>query len=189
MSLEQRMTRLERENKWLRRVVVFAVALFGVAAFMAAGRPQDKNLEVNVLRAQRIQLVDGNGNDIGLLGMSKDGKPTLHIGSAKGTINMTAMGGASLITLAGGNGSLELSSGTDKIPPSLWMHDSMDRERVRLEAKADCPLLALLGEKGFGHGAMALLACDEDSGVVSVIDKNGKNWRARGTGPLNPDRN
>jgi hypothetical protein len=76
--MEERLDRLERENRRWKMIGVSAVTVLGLALLMGAtsfGRSQVK--VADEIRARRFTLVDDKGKVRGILGFSAIGSPTL----------------------------------------------------------------------------------------------------------------
>jgi hypothetical protein len=88
-SLRARLDKLERENRWMRRLAVLVVIAFGVVALAAAQQKDEPKSYI---------LTDAQGKERGRLGMGKEG-PFLHFsdenGKARGGLEM-GKGGISL---------------------------------------------------------------------------------------------
>ena len=63
MTLEDRIVRLERQNRWMKRVVGIAVALVGLLLTLGQSKPQD------VIRARKFMVVDEKGVTRGDFGL------------------------------------------------------------------------------------------------------------------------
>jgi len=97
MTLEQRLEKLERENRWMRRIGAVAVALVGACVLVGQ---VDKELPDLVVRSLKVK--DGNGRVRAWLGTLPDGSPHLRLTSEDLRIR------ANLATHADGSASLAL---------------------------------------------------------------------------------
>ena len=96
MTLEQRVGRLETQNRWVKRV---AAILFGCCAagiLMAQGGPKQEPLS-----AAAISLVDETGEEYLWIGRDKDGRTQLALKWKEGE-------GLSLVTKPGASSSVHL---------------------------------------------------------------------------------
>ena len=75
MTVEQRVEKLERQNKWMRRMGAVAVALVAVVFLMGQGKDGQRTLECERLIIKK----PGVPNKI-VVGFSKNGTPTLKFG-------------------------------------------------------------------------------------------------------------
>jgi len=94
MTISERLAKLERDNRRCRRLLVGLVLLFGVTLYWTMGHQSQtadaavqavKRLSCDELTVRNIKLVNGNGDDVGQLGMSVSGGwPSLFLDDRKG---------------------------------------------------------------------------------------------------------
>jgi len=77
MTTEQRLERLERQNRWMRRIGAVAVAV--AAAVFLIGQGKDK--ELPDLEVRSVTVKDADGKVRAFLGLDGDGSPYLRVGS------------------------------------------------------------------------------------------------------------
>lgn len=73
MSLEQRVERLERQNRQLKVILMLALGALVVAMFVERAQPLQAKRAENVVRAEKFELVDGDGKVQAILEATKDG--------------------------------------------------------------------------------------------------------------------
>lgn len=76
MSIEQRLQRLETENRRLKRAGLVLLLFPALFVLMGQATP-DKAQDENVLRASRFVLTDADGHERGVFGLRTDGQPYL----------------------------------------------------------------------------------------------------------------
>ena len=139
--------------KWAMLVVVVCVAVAAVAVAYAAGKTTPEMPEV--IRAQRFELVDGEGNVSAVL-YSSNGQPRLVLSNPRGNsrvaVYLTPVGGASVLELSGESGySAELTIGRHGNPGLTFM----DKD---LKERADFGLAP--------DGSAGIVLCDREAKVV-----------------------
>ncbi|MHC4137639.1 MAG: hypothetical protein ACYS0K_22055 [Planctomycetota bacterium] len=152
MTTEQRLERLERENRWMRRIGAVGVAV--AAAVFLIGQGKDKELHVQSLR------VGG-----------KDGWATLsakHLSFMDKARTLRVLltrehGGASLM-FADGNGKLRAVLSTTEVGSTrLRLSDHNDEMRALLRVLPDgSPSLGLYDKNGRDRAVL---------GVTTTVDK------------------
>ena len=134
MTTEQRLERLERENRWMRRIGAVAVAV--AAAVFLIGQGKDKDLQDLVVRSVLVKdkhgalraILDKDGliihDEVGLVPLvmlhgngglgiyDRNGRQTLAVGVGRGVAGVFLLGDkngrASLQTAADGSPALRL---------------------------------------------------------------------------------
>ena len=106
MTTEQRLERLERENRWMRRIGAAGVAV--AAAVFLIGQGKDKELPdlvVGSLAVKKLTVKDKDGKERAALFTAADGSPYLTFSEKNGTsrVMLSAHGPAGL-TLYGKDG-------------------------------------------------------------------------------------
>ena len=67
MTLEDRLVRLERQNRWMKRVGGVAVVLAGLFLTLGQSKPPD------IIEARKFVVVDEQGSAMGDLGFNAEG--------------------------------------------------------------------------------------------------------------------
>ena len=186
---EDRLATLERQNRRMRVLLVATGVLAGLAAFLAAG-PADRDVQVRSLKAQTIDLVDAQGNDVGFLGLSAEGTPSLVLRQGRTTVSLTASNDSAQVEVSGGTNnwaaieagrqtlvSLARSDGrvtidiTD-LDPSLAMLDGKGKPRVVLHGRNQDPCLMFVDGE-FGK-LRAYIGSPRGGGRVQLISERGQ---------------
>jgi hypothetical protein len=105
MTTDQRLERLERQNRWMTAAVASMAVVLAVVFLVAAGQDQEKDKPkvLEEVRAKRVAIVDNAGNDRIILdapegrarlamftGASED-KPQLALGVESGGVSVVAL--------------------------------------------------------------------------------------------------
>lgn len=77
-ELVDRLTRLERENRRIKRVGGAILVLMGLLGLSAAAQ-QRKSADYDIVTARQFRVVDGEGNCRGMIGMSET-TPRIFLG-------------------------------------------------------------------------------------------------------------
>ena len=143
MSIEQRLEKLERQNKWMRRIGGVAVALVAAVFLMGQGKEKElPDLEVQSLTVK-----------------AKDGRITKITGGDMTLIDANGETRASLCTSKGGVASLGLNDDSGRyrvaliLPkdgaPGFYLRDRIGRFRALLSLLKDgSPSLRLTDKDG-----------------------------------------
>lgn len=147
MTIEQRLTQLERKNRRLTLVLVLAglAVILAVAVGMAA--PEAVLEEV---KAQKFILVDGDGKFWGGLGVDKTGSNLILIDeNGKGRVWLGMFDGRPQFFLDDENGKTRarLSLAKDS-SPNLFLSDKNENVRAMLTVAEVGPFLALRDADG-----------------------------------------
>jgi hypothetical protein len=129
-ALETRNDSLRRTNRIFKVVSATCLAVIGVLLLTAA--TADNPGEV---KAERFILVDAEGQQYGVMGVSPDGEPGLALMDKKGTVRAA-------LTLVGA--------------PGLTLYDSKGKARAAMEVPSDKPRLRLFDENENTRVAVAL---------------------------------
>jgi len=167
--------------KWLMVAIVACVALAAVMVGCAARQANPTTLQV--VRAQRFELVDAQGRVRIDLGMGVDGStPCVRLldGQDQPRIRLSLRpDGIPALTLLGEKGETraELSLGADG-GPILGLGDEKGQPRAVLRVTADgSSILGLFDDKGKGGAGLAVLSDGRAS--LGLSDDKGKViWRA-----------
>ena len=119
-AVEGRNRGLRKQNRMLKVVSALGLALIGALLLTAAAT--DQPVEV---KAERFILVDGEGRQYAIMGVSADGEPGLAFLDKTGTVRAA-------LTLVGA--------------PGLTLYDSKGKARAALDVPADEPRMQLLDE-------------------------------------------
>ena len=187
--VEERLADLERQNRRMKALLVAMGLLAGSAAFLAAG-PADRDVHVRSLKAQRIDLVDAQGKDVGFLGLSAEGSPSLVLRQGRTTASLLASedtaqvevfggpnrwasmeaGTQTLASLASGDGRVTIDV-TD-LDPSIAMVDGTGKPRVVLHGRNQDPCLMFV-DGDFGK-VRAYIGSPRAGGRVQLISERGQ---------------
>jgi len=155
MILEQRVEKLERENRWMRRIGAVAVAV--VAAVFLVGQGKEKEPPDLVVRSLAVK--DKNGNVRATLGTLANGTPQLRLADRHGKPRAML-------------GTLE----SDLLGLSLWDSDFKVRAALSLNA-AGKPHLRLADEGGVARARLSTVR--DGSAKLELYDAKGKViWKA-----------
>jgi hypothetical protein len=154
MTTEQRLARLERENRWMRRLGAVAVAV--AAAVFLVGQGKDKP---RVVEAQKFVLRDSEGKSRAELSLRERGGVGLDLRDGAGTPR------ASLLLLR-------------PDAPMLALRDGSGRSRLVLSA-ADEGATDMLIKDARGNARVLLGVSHRGSGGIEVYAPNGTViWKA-----------
>jgi hypothetical protein len=205
MTTEQRLARLERENRWTKGIAVALALALGVVLFVSAGQEQEKDKPkvLDQVRAKRFLAVDESGVERGvfeannggatLILRSKDDSHVLVMTAANtaattaAAISLLANGHESVGLIATGQGGMLGVSGSAgrqraticvaATKPAIFLTDSDGKDRFSL----------MIGELGAsldfidGQGTSRLnLQAYDDGPSVSLMDKAGRRRAAFG---------
>lgn len=182
--LRERLDRLERDNRRLKRVgVVIGVLL--MAALGMGQTPGKRVITANefvlidgkgehrmVLAVKEEQpafaLYDGHGQRRALLTLDKDGRPAFALADANGEARLSLglrHGGEPRLSLLDATGHLQLGLGMVIGEPHFWMCDADREVRVRLLLSAGKPELTMYGAEGRAH---VWIKADNDGSVIDL---------------------
>jgi hypothetical protein len=88
-KIEQRVARLERENRRLRFAVVAALLAWGAVFLVGQAAPRKDDAAPAVVKARAFRVVDGSGVPRAAFGANPDGVPYLTLSDAKGQVRAT----------------------------------------------------------------------------------------------------
>ncbi|HUT93365.1 MAG TPA: hypothetical protein VMY37_28135 [Thermoguttaceae bacterium] len=187
--VEERLADLERQNRRMKALLVAMGLLAGSAAFLAAS-PADRDVQVRSLKAQRIDLVDAEGKDVGFLGLSEEGSPSLVLRQGRTTASLLASEDTAQVEVSGGPkrwASMEagtqtlasLASGDGRVTidvtdldPSIAMVDGTGKPRVVLHGRNQDPCLMFV-DGDFGK-VRAYIGSPPAGGRVQLISERGQ---------------
>ena len=116
MHFEDRLRRLERENRWLKRVSGAVLALVAVAGLMSAAFPETTRTLCKTIWAERFILKDAHMNDRILLDAYSYETPRMIVKDEKGrTVTELAFGQNGRTTITTRN-----AAGKASEPMVLW---------------------------------------------------------------------
>jgi hypothetical protein len=190
MTTEERLTRLERKNRWLTLALLF----MGVAATLVVTAGMQRTEAVpEVVKARRFLLVDENGKERARLGLAKafsglvlssENGSAVALAAGNDMQALTFMGEngkqrAVLMTLKDGHAGLAVLDENekprarlvvDKDGPGLNLLDENDKIRAALQLPKDGPSLNLSDENGKQR---AVLGANKDGPILDLFDENG----------------
>ena len=188
-DVERRLAALERQNRRMKALLAAMTVAAGLAALMAAG-PADRDVQVRSLTAQRIDLVDPKGNELGSWGLSEEGGPSLvlrqgrmrvSLVAAEDTAQVEVSGGQSnwaaieagkqtLLSLARGEGRVTIDS-TD-LDPSIAILDRAGKPRAVLHGRNRDPCLMFFD--GDFDKLRAYVGAPPGGGRIQLVDERGR---------------
>jgi len=188
-AVEKRLADLERRARRMKAWLAVMGLLVGLALFLAAA-PADRDVQVRSLQAQRIDLVDAEGKDLGFLGASAEGSPSLVLRHGRTTVSLTACddtaqvevsagpnhwvsmeaGRQTLVSLARGDGRVTIDV-TD-LDPTLAMVDGTGKPRVVLHGRNQDPCLMLVD--GDFAKVRAYVGSPRGGGRIQLIGERGE---------------
>ena len=148
MELENRIDRLERENRRNKRLGLSVLVIAGLMITLGQARPQ----QPDVIRATKFVLVDENGQQRATLGI-ENGGPALVLEDTNG------------------RGVVQLQ--VPKIPdkPSLYLSDPRESARVELAMTMNGPVLHFTDKTGT---RVRLAANELNAPLAAIYDDEGK---------------
>jgi len=188
-AVEKRLADLERQNRRVKALLAVMGMLVGSAVFLAAA-PADRDVQVRSLKAQRIDLVDADGKDLGFLGVSAEGSPSLVLRQGRTTVLLTASDASGQIEVSGGpNHWVSMEAGTQTLlslargdgrvtidvtdlDPTLAMVDGKGGPRLVLHGRSQDPCLMLVD--GDFNKVRAYLGAPRSGGRIQLIGERGE---------------
>ncbi len=137
MSVEERLERLERQNKWMKRIGAVGVAFVAAVLLMGQGKASQP---VKVVVAEKFVLTDSDGKTCGEWGTDR-GLVRLLLRDQEGheLVSLAANEEGTIATLVlmdkGGKNRVELGGGIEGA--GLSLNDWKGHVRVRLYAAPD----------------------------------------------------
>jgi hypothetical protein len=173
MTTEQRLEKLERENRWMRRIGVVAVAVAAIVFLVAQG----KNKVPPDLVVRSLAVKDRNGRiraRLFLQERERGEEPILTMEDPYGTGAYVSPGGLG-ITGAGGKSSAGIGLSNHRAP-GLQMTDTNGRIRVSLST-VGAPTLEMRDAKG---KTRVWLTAAWDGPALELSDKDANTRAALG---------
>jgi len=141
-----RLTRVEKQNRCLKRAGLIVLLVSGTLAVLGATQPK------RISEAEEFVLKDGNGTIRARLAMSLD-RPTLTLVDAKGMPQVGLAGGQEpflVLNQSSGESQVKLSSSKDLFGLALYGKDTAENHGVRagLGVFQGIPALSLYNETG-----------------------------------------
>jgi hypothetical protein len=164
-SIQDRLEKLESQNRWIKRAGAGALVLAALLVLMAAQeQPAAKNKE-----PEKLVLRDGKGNERVWLGMSSEG-PILRFRDDEGKerIWLGLQKNTPGLVVYDEQGKRQATLSTSKSGVNLVFYDEGERRRGWLILGKDGPALHLLGKQ---HAAVSV---EEDGVAIWHHDKAGK---------------
>jgi hypothetical protein len=165
MTTEQRLARLERENRWTKGIAVALALALGVVLFVAAGQDQEKDkLEVlDEVRAKSFVLVDEDQRTRGKLDVGEGSSRLTLFDAAEKAL-------ARISTTASGSSALCLYDPAGKIRVALSY-----MSKAAPTSLQDRAVLTLADRNAMDR---AMLVADPDGGASLVFPDESQNVRA-----------
>jgi hypothetical protein len=166
MTLEQRVRKLEQENRWMRRIA--ALALAAVAAVVLMGQAESDELPELVARS--VTIKDEAGNTRAFFGTSKEGSPTLSLWGKQGFgawLSLTQIAFA-------GRGQQRAALGikpSDERTARLLLCDTVGEPRISLDVTGERPRVDLNDGKGTRRVSLVI---DRERPGMHLRDAGGK---------------
>jgi len=188
-TVEERLAALERQNVRMK-ALLFAVAItVALTAFIAASSAE-RHVQVTSLEAQRINLVDPEGNAIGFLGWSEEGASSLSLRQGRTMVSLVASkdiaqaevsggpdnrvtmeaGQQTLISVARDAGRVTVDA-TDR-EPSIALLDSAGKPRAVLHGRSQDPCLMFV--EGDFDKVRAYIGAPSGGGRIRLVDDRGR---------------
>ena len=173
--LQERMERIEKQNRCLKScMVVLVLSLLALAVMGAKAGPRDGHFRQII--AEGISIVNGAGQELILIGFRKEAGTGIRILNKAGKrvlgIGITADEGGSGILVADKEGRPRIGLGMDKGLPSLAMVDEKGKK-----------IMAMGGGDEIGYGLVIMdeneveragLGFKEGNTGVMIFDDNGQ---------------
>lgn len=150
--IEERLSRLERQNKWLRRLLLAALAIAAGGALLAAGSRvhADSPAWQRTVEAEKFVLRGADGKMHAELSVA-DNVPRLALFDAAGKQRATLVVGSEgpALTLYDTSGMQRAKLAVDSEGPYLGLNSPTGRPHVWLTNAKDGPSITLLDSHGF----------------------------------------
>ena len=89
MTTEERLARLERQNRWMKAAGAVLVLVFVGVLLAGAGQDKDKPKVLDEVRAKAFVVVDKDGKDRASLSCQKDGASFLGMRDQDGKVRVS----------------------------------------------------------------------------------------------------
>ena len=155
MTTEQRLERLERENRWMRRIGAVGVAV--AATVFLIGQGTDK--EPPDLTVRSLTVVDKDGKSRAQLRTTAEGWPslTLRDGDGRVWVALSSLADSSTIGVFGKDGvAVVVMAKRTAGKAAVGLTDANRNLRVRLGISPDGPALDLLDENAKVRAALGV---------------------------------
>lgn len=176
-SLERRLEKLENQLDWMRRSMMGTVAV--AIVLILAATSTDQFVENKVIRAQRFELVNDEGTQRGIWGISK-GVPSFSMKDETGSLRVGIMADKTRPTLtffdkrATSDGFLNLVTlGVSDGGPSLSMWDRKGKKKITIGATEN--VSSLFTHDNEGNMRVGLIGSSKSSGLVFYDEKSTPN--------------
>jgi hypothetical protein len=185
MTTDQRLERLERQNRWMKAAVASMAVVLAVVLLVAAGqdREKDKPKVLEEVRAKKFVVSDSLGHEHGKLyfdDATPPGYVALDLHAAKDTMVRVSSqagdsGGAGFGIYHDGKPRFTCAFAHAKGQPSLFMLDENGKARAGLFINDEGSPVLSIGDK---HGKKrANLFFQDDSPMLSLTNEN-EQWLA-----------
>jgi len=175
--LTQRLDRLERENRRLKRIG--GVAVIGLAAVALMGQTMPGKV-AKVVEAEQFVLRDASGTIRGRLHTSSNGIAGLFLSSGTASAGLRVGADGLAILAMSEHGEPRVVLGNHKNSPEVLLIDKSNKVRVKLEIEGDGePRLALYD--GARQPRVAVGTQSDGGPGVVLLDENGRLRAALGS--------
>lgn len=167
-TVMERLERLERQNRWMKRAAAPLLALAGAVVLMG-GQPQPQG---KTGEPDKLVLRDEKGNERAWLGMAKDG-PVLRFRDEAGKERMWVgmSNNTPGLVFSDGQGKRRAALSTSRSAVSLILYDQKEKRKAWLVLSDEAAALHLLGGKTERHAGLSV---EEDGVAFWHHDKDGK---------------
>ena len=197
VTLQERMDRIEKQNRYLKRCMVgLVLSLLALSVMGAKAGPGDGHFRQ--ITAEGITIVDGAGQELILIGFRKDAGAGIRILNTAGKrvlgIGIAADEGGSGILVADKEGRPRVGLGMDEGVPSLVMINEKGKKTIGMGGDDRGYGLVIMDDNeveraglGFKEGNTGVLIYDDNGQYVrgmirqkngthysSYVDENGK---------------
>jgi len=187
-TLQERMERIEKQNRYLKScMVVLVLSLLALAVMGAKAGPGDGHFRQII--AEGITIVDGAGQELILIGFRKDAGAGIRILNKAGKrvlgIGIAADEGGSGILVADKEGRPRVGLGMDEGVPSLVMINEKGKKTIGMGGDDRGYGLVIMDDNeveraglGFKEGNTGVLIYDDNGQYVRgmIRQKNGTHY-------------
>ena len=187
-TLQERMERIEKQNRYLKRgMVVLVLSLLALAVMGAKAGPGDGHFRQII--AEEISIVDGAGQELILIGFRKDAGAGIRILNKAGKrvfgLGIAADEGGSGILVADKEGRPRVGLGMDEGVPSIVMINERGKKTIGMGGDDRGYGLVIMDDKevervglGFKEGNTGVLIYDDNGQYVRgmIRQKNGTHY-------------
>ncbi len=146
-ALAERVNRLERENRRLKQCGLALLSLAGVGLLMGQAAPR-----ANVVQAQRVVIVDEEGNERIVMAAAKDqANIFLKNGRGQSSVVLSVAKDSAGLSVTDAEGKMRVNLAKDLRPgggAGLWLYDELGNPRYVAGVDRRGPNIILLDENG-----------------------------------------